>query len=74
MPAGRVVGVDASASQLALARARVPQAELVQADARATGLERGAFDVVFCRFVLMHLPDPGVAAAELLALARPVAW
>src|SRR5215213_5266574 len=48
-----------------------PHAELVEADVRDTGLPRGAFDLVFCRFVLMHLPDPGAAMEELVALARP---
>jgi SAM-dependent methyltransferase len=71
-PAGAVTGVDGSAAQLELARARVPpHVELVEADVRDTGLPRGAFDLVFCRFVLMHLPDPGAAMEELVALARP---
>jgi SAM-dependent methyltransferase len=71
-PAGAVTGVDGSAAQLELARARVPpHVKLVEADVRDTGLPRGAFDLVFCRFVLMHLPDPGAAMEELVALARP---
>ena len=71
-PAGSVTGVDGSVAQLELARDRVPpHVELVEADVRDTGLPRGAFDLVFCRFVLMHLPDPGVALEELVALARP---
>jgi len=71
-PAGAVTGVDGSAAQLELARARVPpHVELVEADVRDTGLPRGAFDLVFCRFVLMHLSDPGAAMEELVALARP---
>ena len=71
-PAGAVTGVDGSAAQLELARARVPpHVELVEADVRDTGLPRGAFDLVFCRFGLMHLSDPGAAMEELVALARP---
>jgi ubiquinone/menaquinone biosynthesis C-methylase UbiE len=47
-PAGAVTGVDRSAAQLELARARVPpHVELVEADVRDTGLPRGAFDLVF---------------------------
>jgi SAM-dependent methyltransferase len=69
---GTVTGVDASPGQLAIARERLPaRVELVCADARATGLPRGAFDLVSCRFLLMHLPDPEAVLRELVALVRP---
>jgi hypothetical protein len=47
-PAGAVTGVDGSAAQLKLARARTPpDVELVEAIVRDTGLPRGAHDLVF---------------------------
>src|SRR5262245_54917605 len=58
--AGEVTGVDFSAEQLAVARARIESdgyssIKLVQGSIYETGLPRNAFDVVHCRFVLCHL-------------------
>src|SRR5262245_49143824 len=73
--AGQVVGVDASAAQLAQARERLtpygPRHELQRANATATGLPRASFDLVYCRFLLIHLPQPAAALAEMLALLKP---
>jgi SAM-dependent methyltransferase len=74
-PEGHVVGVDASGAQLALARQRLngsgARVRLLQASATATGLPRGSFDLVYCRFLLIHLPEPERALAEMQALLRP---
>jgi SAM-dependent methyltransferase len=43
----------------------------VEADLRAPGLQRGAFDVVICSGVLHHTPDPRVSFAAVARLARP---
>jgi len=73
---GEVTGVDLSAEQLAIAKASADSAghrniRLVEASVYETGLPRGAFDVVHCRFVLCHLARPMDALREMVALARP---
>ncbi len=74
-PGGHVVGVDASAAQLARARgqSRAGGASLafVEASATDTGLPRGSFDLVYCRFLLLHLPRPEEALREMRALLKP---
>jgi SAM-dependent methyltransferase len=74
-PEGQVVGVDISGEQLAQARKRLmlggTSARFVQASATDTGLPRESFDLVYCRFLLMHLPDPESALREMHALLRP---
>lgn len=75
-PTGHVVGVDMSAKQLDEARARidaagVTNATFVEASASDTGLERGSFDLVYCRFLLLHMTDPEAGLAEMRALLRP---
>jgi SAM-dependent methyltransferase len=67
-PSGRAVAVDLD---LSLADAGVPALELRQADITVGPVEPGHFDVVTCRAVLHHLADPAVAAANLVASARP---
>jgi ubiquinone/menaquinone biosynthesis C-methylase UbiE len=74
-PEGDVVGVDASGAQIAEARGRIKNGakniRFVEASAVETGLPRGAFDLVYCRFLLIHLPKPERALAEMLALLKP---
>jgi SAM-dependent methyltransferase len=74
-PEGHVVGVDASAAQVDQARRRLTghgtNIRIIQASATDTGLPRGLFDLVYCRFLLLHLPEPEQALHEMLALLRP---
>jgi SAM-dependent methyltransferase len=73
-PTGQVVGVDASREQLAQARQRlcgVPNAAFGEASAMDTGLPPGSFDLVYSRFLLIHLPDPDRALREMWTLLRP---
>jgi SAM-dependent methyltransferase len=74
-PEGHVVGVDASAAQLTSARERFKgrsaNITFVEASATATGLPPASFDLVFCRFLLIHLPEPERALAEMRALLKP---
>jgi SAM-dependent methyltransferase len=74
-PAGHVVGIDRSAAQLARARERLAAAgtavSFVEASACDTGLVPGSFDLVYCRFLLLHLPDPERALQEMRSLLRP---
>ena len=79
----RVIGLDRSEAQLALAAERVARRELdnvelvrgeasgpeIQKAMRAAGVA-GA-DVVFASRVLHHAPQPGRALADLTLLARP---
>jgi SAM-dependent methyltransferase len=74
-PQGQVVGIDASAAQLAQARALLhpggSNIRFVQASATDTGLPSGSFDLVYCRFLLIHLPEPERALREMRALLKP---
>jgi SAM-dependent methyltransferase len=74
-PRGHVVGIDASAAHLAQARQRLrpggPNLRFVEASATDTGLPPGSFDLVYCRFLLIHLPEPRRALGEMHALLRP---
>jgi SAM-dependent methyltransferase len=72
---GHVVGLDASAAQLALARERMPAGStnirFVEASATDSGLPPASFDLVYCRFLLLHLPEPERALREMGALLKP---
>src|ERR1700748_3335035 len=58
-PTGHVTGIDLSAAQLEQGR-KLCHAEgmtnttFLEASATATGLPRGSFDLVYCRFLLLH--------------------
>ncbi|HJZ55293.1 MAG TPA: methyltransferase domain-containing protein [Gemmataceae bacterium] len=72
---GHVVGLDFSEEQLAQARerlaARGSNATFVQASATDTGLPPGSFDLVYSRFLLIHLTDPERALREMWTLLKP---
>jgi SAM-dependent methyltransferase len=74
-PEGDVVGIDCSGAQLAQARERLASgdtnARFVEASATATGLPPGSFDLVYCRFLLLHLPEPERALGEMRSLLKP---
>jgi SAM-dependent methyltransferase len=74
-PEGHVVGIDASAAQLAQARegsnAGGSNTSFVEASATDTGLPPGSFDLVYCRFLLIHLSEPERALREMRALLKP---
>ena len=74
-PGGYVVGIDSSGAQLDQARDRVntdgAHVRFIEASATATGLPLGSFDLVYCRFLLIHLPEPERALREMFALLKP---
>jgi SAM-dependent methyltransferase len=74
-PTGHVVGVDASGEQIAQARTLLPPGSsnvtFVEASATCTGLPRGTFDLVYCRFLLIHLTEPERALEEMHGLLKP---
>jgi ubiquinone/menaquinone biosynthesis C-methylase UbiE len=79
MPAGRVVGLDADPAHTAMAAEfaagrELSGVEMLTADARATGLPAGSFDLVHARTLLVNLPEPAEVAAEMMRLARPGGW
>jgi SAM-dependent methyltransferase len=46
-------------------------ARFVEGDACETPFDDGAFDVAICHALLMHLPRPGAALAEMIRVTRP---
>jgi len=74
--AGTVLGIDANAAQLEQARqickdGGVANVSFLAADACATPLPRESFDLVYCRFLLLHLPDPAACLREMRDVLRP---
>ncbi len=67
---GRAVGVEPSPAGAAFARERTG-GEIVAADAAATGLDTGTFDLVAMFDVLEHLEDERPALAEVRRLLAP---
>ncbi|MFD2077923.1 Methyltransferase domain-containing protein [Actinopolymorpha cephalotaxi] len=81
-----VTGVDLSDVQIARARALVPGATFLRADATAVEFPAGSFDAVVCLYALIHVPldeQPALLAriaswlrpgGRLLATAGHTAW
>lgn len=71
----RVVGLDATAEMLAVARTKAEQAglqiELRRGDAEALPFEDRRFDLVIERHVVWTLPEPGRALADWQRVLRP---
>jgi ubiquinone/menaquinone biosynthesis C-methylase UbiE len=73
-PNGRCVGIDRSATMLAEAWRRTSVAgpiQFVQADATALPFPDATFDAARADRVLMFLPDPQLAVAEMARVLRP---
>ena len=78
-PDGRVVGLDADPVHVTMARQFAAErdlanVEVVEADARHTGLPADSFDLVHGRTLLVTTPDPAEILAEMTRLARPGGW
>jgi ubiquinone/menaquinone biosynthesis C-methylase UbiE len=78
-PAGSVMGVERNADEVALARQmvaerRLANVEVLERDARSTGLPRASFDLATARLVLVAVPNPEQIIAEAAALVRPGGW
>jgi demethylmenaquinone methyltransferase/2-methoxy-6-polyprenyl-1,4-benzoquinol methylase len=69
--AGEITGLDQSERMLEIARARIPHADFVKADATELPFEDGAFDRVFTGHFYGHLEDG--AREAFLAEARRLA-
>jgi len=75
-PSGSVTGIDANEGQLAQAADLCEQSGLMnvswwRADACATRLPGDTFDLVYCRFLLIHLSDPEACLREMLRVLKP---
>lgn len=75
-PAGRVLGIDAAAPMLELARAKAAQQGLANigfrcGDATRTGLDDDSFDAVVCVFGVFFAPDMAAFMREMWRLVRP---
>jgi SAM-dependent methyltransferase len=75
-PSGHVTGIDVSAAQLEQGRNAcqaegIANATFLEASATATGLPRDSFDLVYCRFLLLHLVDPAACLREMLEILKP---
>ena len=73
---GEVVGLDASAPLLEIAREaarsrHIANAAFIEADAQVHALPPGRFDVLFSRFGVMFFEDPTAAFANLRQGLRP---
>lgn len=69
-PAARVIGVDSSPEMLTAARARLPAATFIEADA-ATWSPVAPVDLIFANAVLQWVPDHLAVVARLVAHLTP---
>lgn len=65
------VGIDFSAAQVRLARARYPSVRFERADAEALPFESGTFDAVVSAFGICHLPNPDISLREAHRVLKP---
>lgn len=76
-PAARFEGVDREPRWVEEARARAAAAGLAsrasyrQASAESLPFQDGAFDVVTCQTLLIHVADPAAVLAEMVRVTRP---
>lgn len=70
------MGLERSEPTVRLARQFIAEhalrnVEVLQGDAKATGLPRASFDLVHARLVLVNVPEPQCVVEEMIDLARP---
>jgi SAM-dependent methyltransferase len=75
-PSGNVTGIDLHSAQLEQARHlcamdSLDNTKFVRADACVTGLPQNRFDLVYCRFLLLHLVDPASCLREMFRVLKP---
>jgi SAM-dependent methyltransferase len=76
---GRVLGLECNPVHAASARSFARQrglanVEVVEGDARRTGLPPGSFDLAHARLLLVNIPRPDEVLAEMTRLVRPGGW
>jgi ubiquinone/menaquinone biosynthesis C-methylase UbiE len=74
-PSGQVVGIDFSETMVEEARARAKESglpvEFHQGDACRLDLPDAGFDACRTERVLLHIPEPAAAVAEMVRVTRP---
>jgi SAM-dependent methyltransferase len=71
-PNGRVVATDIDLKFLS--RLNAPNLEIRRHDILKDDLEKDHYDLVHCRKLLHHLPDPGKAVKKMADTIRPGGW
>ena len=69
---GRVVATDINPHFLT--ELQLPNVEVRQHDIRTDPVEPGRYDLVHCRSVLMHMPDPQLVVGRMVAALRVGGW
>jgi ubiquinone/menaquinone biosynthesis C-methylase UbiE len=67
----RVIGIDSSPAMLDIARSKLPDAELHQADLHGLPLPDDDVDLIVCGLALAHVPDLAPVFAEFARVLRP---
>jgi demethylmenaquinone methyltransferase/2-methoxy-6-polyprenyl-1,4-benzoquinol methylase len=67
----KVVGLDQSPDMLAVARGRLPDAELVEASAESLPFADASFDALTFTYLLRYVDEPAETLAELARVVRP---
>lgn len=75
-PNGRATGIDLHEPQLVQAgnicmERQLSNVAFCRADACDTNLPDGIFDLVYCRFLLIHVPDPLACLREMKRVLKP---
>lgn len=74
-PDGRVTGVDIDETKISLARQAAAEREFKNVEFRVLNVndwnEAGAYDIVYCRFLLQHLSHPVGLLQRMWAAVRP---
>lgn len=70
-PSAQLIGIDLAWGMLRRARARSPDAWLIQADAHRLPFPARAFDRAVCHNVFPHFRDPKAALSELARVLHP---
>ena len=72
-PGAVIVATDLNQAMLDQAKAigTSRPVEWRQADAMRLPFPDASFDVVFCRYLLVHLPDPAAGMREMMRVVRP---
>jgi len=72
----QVTGVDISASQIALAREHIPQAQLIQSDMMSLSFPESSYDAIVGFYSIFHLPkeEQGIMISRATEWLKPGGW
>jgi ubiquinone/menaquinone biosynthesis C-methylase UbiE len=71
LSAGKLTGIEISSYQIAKCPPETENLAFLQGDARELPFENNAFDVVYCRYILEHVPDATSVLQEARRVLRP---